>query len=64
MTTETRVTDWHEFPHSGCTHYRIWQRLDGRIWQQRHEWRHDDGTTTKDTWIIGAGAWCPSAKAA
>ena len=55
-------TDWIEakngpwypgLPHGGYAAYRIWTAFDGRTWLQRHEWRHADGSTDIEAWIVG-----------
>lgn len=49
------ATDWISFGHHGFSHYRIWTRPNGAgAWQQRHEWKRDDGSIRMDDWITTA----------
>jgi hypothetical protein len=65
---ETRVTPWHdvgqrsEWADSTVAAYRIWQRVSQWGWEQRHEWRHRDGSERLESWIRGAAGFVPSAQ--
>ena len=54
---EVRVSDWHDFNHSGCTAYRVWVCRCSSWWFQRHEWAIDGRNSTRlDEWILN-GYW-------
>ena len=51
---DTRRTDWIAFDHYGYSHYRIWKRVTQFGWEQRHEWKRDDGSVRMEGWIRSA----------
>lgn len=45
-------TDWIAFGHHGFTHYGVSQRrLSNGYMQQRHSWKREDGTISREDWI-------------
>ena len=51
--TDIRVTNWSQNSdfHGGYVSYRIWKKLTPHGFFQRHEWRHENGSTHCGPWI-------------
>jgi len=49
----TEVASLIEWIGSTVVAYRIWKRCVDGVWQQRHEWRFENGETDLEDWIRG-----------